>query len=1210
MDKKKPFVSIIIVNFNGKKYLDNCFSSLFNLNYPKNKLEIIMVDNGSNDNSIEFVNKNFPKVKIIKNDINNYCRANNLGIERSKGKYIALINHDIKADKNWLIELIKVIESNSNIGVVGSKILFMNGQIQSVGHEEHPYFYWVDKGFGEQDKGQYNQVREVSSICGCSVLYRRKCLEDIGLLDEDFNIYLEDVDMSLRCRKNGWRLLVCPTSIIYHKLHGAIRSESAARFHQEKNRLLLIAKHWPDKLPQAIVGREYFTNKLDYEKEKDICNILAFVYTKLVATHNMEIISRVSPQLFATLRRIFHSERDFFIQSLKAERINLSAIRKELEERKEQISNLHNKLEAKLRRIWITKQQLEKKKIVLTFTNQQLEEKQKLNQQQQESITQLQQDIARRDQRIETLRQDLESAHKELEKEKSTLAFTNQQLEEKQKLNQQQQESITQLQQEKFDEYQQLQQTIQQRDCLLTEYKRQIEQKQAELQGIYESTGFKYLLRPLWNLLWPIKQTFKKFWQKFIGIRLWVRKISHFFLNSAELFLRIKNRLRVSTKDYKWTKAYLSHIHHNTFPPLPKRLTLMLTSRCNMNCQFCDIPQRNYKKKELSKEEAFKIIDSVYKLGIEELEITGGESFLHLDLWEIVEYASSKKIKVNLTTNGLLINEQIDRIKSSSLDTISISIDGKEQTHNKLRSLPGAYQRIVEAIELLKNCTEKKITINFVVTNKNIYELEEVYYNFLNRDIRVYFWPVNNQSDLYLKSKKEKKVYINFIKRIRRERKISSFWYRYYLNSLNYFENKSPNRRCLGLTYEFGIDIEGNILPCCVWGKKDSNLGNIFQDDLEIMWHSKRFHRIRKDIFTQGCPECYNTALCDFSKITGLSFLLNNDDKLNKKLPFQIIKNKSLPSPQLIHMKFTNCCNLKCRMCDIWRRKNGAELSTLQWEKVISDVYSWLGPFRLEIAGGEPLMRYDLEKIIHYCSQKKIYTVLTTNATLIDKQRAKQLIDAELDVLNISLDSLNPSIHNYLRGTSNTFERIMEAISWIKRYRRNSKKPSICISSIIMKQNLNEIIKIVEYVYQGGANLINFQILDNNFHAKYHPRWYENNEFWIKDVEKLEEVISNLVDLKKRGYPINNSFSQLELFKQYFKGPDCFSQKYACLAGCKNFIVNYNGDALLCWNMPKIGNVLEVNPKKIWYSVLAEKRKKQITECTKTCRILNCNYNE
>jgi GT2 family glycosyltransferase len=134
MNKISPSVSIITVNYNGEKHLDVCLSSLSCLNYPEDKLEVIMVDNGSTDGSVKFVDKNFPRVKIIKNEINNYCQANNLGIKRAKGRFIALINNDLKLDKDWLIELVSLIKDKNNIGAVTGKVLFFDGTLQAAGH--------------------------------------------------------------------------------------------------------------------------------------------------------------------------------------------------------------------------------------------------------------------------------------------------------------------------------------------------------------------------------------------------------------------------------------------------------------------------------------------------------------------------------------------------------------------------------------------------------------------------------------------------------------------------------------------------------------------------------------------------------------------------------------------------------------------------------------------------------------------------------------------------------------------------------------------------------------------------------------------------------------------------------------------------------------------------------------------------------------------
>jgi len=333
MKKTLPLVSIITVNYNGKQFLNDCFKSLLNLNYPKNKLEIFMVDNGSVDGSLDCVRKNFPTVKVIINSENNYTKANNLGIKAAKGDYTALINNDVKVDKNWLKELLYVIGTNPKIGCVCSKVLFPDGRIQSTGHYEFPNFYWSDRGFKEDNKGQYNEIEEVSSISHCSALYRGKCFDDVGLLDEDFNMYVEDVDMSIRAKQKGWRLFYVPKSIVYHKFHGSA-DDDLANFYCERNRLLLIVKHHPEKLADALFGQGYFTV---LKNKNELLKILPLLFTKLLKHHGIETINPLLPDIFKSLNTILNMEKDCLIKQI-------DTLRLFLQEKDSQIFNLNDKI--------------------------------------------------------------------------------------------------------------------------------------------------------------------------------------------------------------------------------------------------------------------------------------------------------------------------------------------------------------------------------------------------------------------------------------------------------------------------------------------------------------------------------------------------------------------------------------------------------------------------------------------------------------------------------------------------------------------------------------------------------------------------------------------------------------------------------------------------------------------------------------------------
>ncbi len=307
MNKITPLVSFVVVNYNGRQYLKECFSALSTLDYPKDKIEIFMIDNCSTDDSIKFMKKNFPNVKVFKNNVNNYARANNLGIKKSKGDYIAFINNDLQVSRNWLPELLKIMAEEKRAGAVSGKILLTDNRIHSTGHEEYPDFYWGDRGFKSEDKGQYEKIEEVISLCGAAVLFRRACLEDIGFFDEDFIMYLEDVDICFRAAKNKWKLFYAPKSIARHYFSGTSNPESV-RYFSERNRLLLAAKHFPEKLGGALYGKGYFI-----QEQRSIYDVLPLVISKLLECHGADYVKSALPIICGHLKKISVLEKSILI---------------------------------------------------------------------------------------------------------------------------------------------------------------------------------------------------------------------------------------------------------------------------------------------------------------------------------------------------------------------------------------------------------------------------------------------------------------------------------------------------------------------------------------------------------------------------------------------------------------------------------------------------------------------------------------------------------------------------------------------------------------------------------------------------------------------------------------------------------------------------------------------------------------------------------
>ncbi len=240
-------ISVIIVNYNGLSHLRECLDSL--RVQTLRDFEVVLVDNASSDGSVEFVKENYPEVKIIKNQRNlGYGGGNNAGIRESKGRYIALLNNDTKVDPQWLQKLFEAAEKDKKIGMCASKILnyYQPGIIDNTGLLIYRDGIGRGRGRLEKDAGQYDSEEEVFSPSGCAGLYNKAMLDEIGLLDEDFFLYVEDVDIGLRGRIAGWRCVYVPDALVYHKYSATTEPYSPLKAYLvERNRIWVVIKCFP-----------------------------------------------------------------------------------------------------------------------------------------------------------------------------------------------------------------------------------------------------------------------------------------------------------------------------------------------------------------------------------------------------------------------------------------------------------------------------------------------------------------------------------------------------------------------------------------------------------------------------------------------------------------------------------------------------------------------------------------------------------------------------------------------------------------------------------------------------------------------------------------------------------------------------------------------------------------------------------------------------
>ena len=267
-----PKVSVVIVNYNGKKYLNNCLLSLRDQTYRN--FEVIFVDNASGDGSVEYVKDNFPFTCIIENPENyGFAKGNNIGIGASKGELIATLNNDTEVTPGWIEELVKAMRSQKDIGMCASKMLFMRkrGVINSTGICISRSGACWDRGMFEQDCGQYESAGEVFGPCAGAAMYRKSMLDEIGLFDEDFHAYMEDADLAFRGRLAGWKCLYAPGAVVYH-YHGGTAGYASdyTIYYGNRNIVWNSIKNFPSRLLITslpwIIGRNlvvipyYFLN--------------------------------------------------------------------------------------------------------------------------------------------------------------------------------------------------------------------------------------------------------------------------------------------------------------------------------------------------------------------------------------------------------------------------------------------------------------------------------------------------------------------------------------------------------------------------------------------------------------------------------------------------------------------------------------------------------------------------------------------------------------------------------------------------------------------------------------------------------------------------------------------------------------------------------------------------------------------------------------
>lgn len=262
-----PFVSIIVLNYNSLDHLPTNLEALGSLDYPADRLEILLVDNASQDGSVDWVAANYPAVRIVRNGANlGFAAGNNAGVKAAKGEWVAILNPDIRVQSDWLLEMVRPLTPQSStpdpaIVSVASKMLNWEGTAVDFADAALNFMGWGNQpGLGSQQVARFDTAKPLLFPCGGAMLIRRDVFLEAGGFDPNYFAYFEDVDLGWRLWLMGYKIVYAPRAIVYHRHHGSWQTVSSAKTWAlaERNTLLTLLKNYDDAnlaciLPAALL---------------------------------------------------------------------------------------------------------------------------------------------------------------------------------------------------------------------------------------------------------------------------------------------------------------------------------------------------------------------------------------------------------------------------------------------------------------------------------------------------------------------------------------------------------------------------------------------------------------------------------------------------------------------------------------------------------------------------------------------------------------------------------------------------------------------------------------------------------------------------------------------------------------------------------------------------------------------------------------------
>lgn len=302
--------------------------------------------------------------------------------------------------------------------------------------------------------------------------------------------------------------------------------------------------------------------------------------------------------------------------------------------------------------------------------------------------------------------------------------------------------------------------------------------------------------------------------------------------------------------------------------------------------------------------------------------------------------------------------------------------------------------------------------------------------------------------------------------------------------------------------------------------------------------------------------------------------------------------------PSEVFIKLTERCNCRCQMCAMWKNNSSSEgeLTTEDWKRLLLGLRHWLGKRHIWFTGGEPFLRQDCIELIRYGSSLGLSISVITNGVLLNPDRIPSLIEAGLKEYHVSIDSMQPEIHNHLRGVSGVHKRAVENVLFLKNCAtKRGVELKIVIKTIIMGYNVTEILPLVEWAETNGFHSV-LQPLESIHEGEDDPHWFNKSPYWPKEkqLNELIEIIDQLIEKEKHGLRVGNTGLDLKAARQYFLDPvthygEAKDHNPSGKTGgrhCGNGIgwmeILSRGGLRMCRHMPPQGDIRNTTAREFW----------------------------